>query len=386
MLHVLGGSRLATVVGPGGAGKTRLATEVGRAWQAAHGGAASIVELAPVRDESGVLPAFLAALDLRETLVLERIREARRGTDDFSLLVATLSAGPFLLVVDNCEHLLDATARLVEELLASCPELRMLATSREPLGRRRRVAVRPAAARPATVGRRAGRGHLVCGGAAVRRARLCGALGARPRRGDAAAGRRDRPPPRRPAAGHRAGRGAHPGAARSAEVANRLSDRFRLLTGGRRTALPRHQTLRAVVEWSWDLLTADERLLAERLAVFPAGATTESATAVCADERLDAAEVPTLLGSLVDKSLLTVDESHGLRYRMLETIREFGIDRLAERREVDEARLRHATYFADLVSVQSRRLYDVQQLEAAKVLDVEHDNILSAVRYLGDSE
>ena len=170
------------------------------------------------------------------------------------------------------------------------------------------------------------------------------------------------------------------------EVAKRLSDRFRLLTGGRRTALPRHQTLRAVVEWSWDLLTPDERLLAERLAVFPAGSTTESATAVCADERLDAADVPTLLGSLVDKSLLTVDESHGLRYRMLETIREFGIDRLAERREVDKVRLRHATFFADLVSFQSRRLYDAQQLDAARVLDVEHDNILSAVRYLGDSE
>ena len=385
VVGVLTGSRLATVVGPGGAGKTRLATEVGRAWQAAHGGGASLVELAPVRDENGVLPAFLAALDLREAIVLERTREARRGTDDFSLLVATLSTGPYLLVVDNCEHLLDAAARLVEDLLASCPTLRVLATSREPLGvDGESLCVLPPLGLPpwevgfdeamsyASVQLFVERASAVRSGLVLDESTLAPVVEI-VRRLDglplaielAAARTRVLPVP---------------------EVAKRLSDRFRLLTGGRRTALPRHQTLRAVVEWSWDLLTADERLLAERLAVFPAGSTTESATAVCADERLDAADVPTLLGSLVDKSLLTVDESHGLRYRMLETIREFGIDRLAERRDVDEARLRHATFFADLVSLQSRRLYDAQQLDAARVLDVEHDNILSAVRYLGDSE
>ena len=335
VLGVLAGSRLATVVGPGGAGKTRLATEVGRAWQAAHGGGASLVELAPVRDESGVLPAFLAALDLREAVVLERTREARRGTDDLSLLVATLSAGPYLLVVDNCEHLLDAAARLVEELLASCPALRVLATSREPLGvDGESLCVLPPLGLPpwdvgldeamsyASVQLFVDRASAVRAGLALDEATL-GPVVEIVRRLDglplaielAAARTRVLP---------------------VSEVAKRLSDRFRLLTGGRRTALPRHQTLRAVVEWSWDLLTADERLLAERLAVFPAGSTTESATAVCADERLDPADVPTLLGSLVDKSLLTMDESHELRYRMLETIREFGIDRLAERREVDD--------------------------------------------------
>ena len=384
VLDVLDGSRLATVVGPGGAGKTRLATEVGRAWQQAYGGAAALVELAPVRDESGVLPAFLAALDLREAIVLEQTREARRGTDDLSLLLATLQAGQHLLVVDNCEHLLDATAQLVEDLLASCPSLRVLATSREPLGvDGESLCVLPPLRLPpwdvllddamsyASVQLFVERASAVRSGPVLDEATLAPVveivrrLDGLPLAIELAAARTRVLP--------------------VAEVAARLSDRFRLLTGGRRTALPRHQTLRAVVEWSWELLTPDERLLAERLAVFPAGSTPASATAVCGDARLPADEVPTLLGSLVDKSLLTVDEAAGLRYRMLETIREFGIDRLAERGEVEEARLRHAEFFADLVTRESRRLYGPEQLDAARMLDVEHDNILAGIRYLGDS-
>ncbi|HEU5000436.1 MAG TPA: BTAD domain-containing putative transcriptional regulator [Lapillicoccus sp.] len=384
VLDVLEGARLATVVGPGGAGKTRLATEVGRSWQTDHGGAAALVELAPVRDESGVLPAFLAALDLREATVLEQTREARRGTDDLSLLLGTLQAGQHLLVVDNCEHLLDATARLVEELLASCPGLRVLATSREPLGvDGESLCVLPPLRLPpwevslddamsyASVQlfvERAGAvrsGPVLDEGTLAPVVEIVRRLDGLPLAIELAAARTRVLP--------------------VVEVAARLSDRFRLLTGGRRTALPRHQTLRAVVEWSWELLTPDERLLAERLAVFPAGSTPASATAVCGDARLPADEVSTLLGSLVDKSLLTVDEAAGLRYRMLETIREFGIDRLAERGEVDEARLRHAGYFADVVSRESRRLYGAEQLDAARKLDAEHDNIVSAIRYLGDS-
>ena len=152
--------------------------------------------------------------DLREAIVLERTREARRGTDDFSLLVATLSAGPYLLVVDNCEHLLDAAARLVEDLLASCPTLRVLATSREPLG-----VDGESLASFRRSGSHRGRSRLdeamsYASVQLLRRPRLRGPLRARPRRVDAGAGRRDRAPPRRSAAGHRAGRGADPGAAR----------------------------------------------------------------------------------------------------------------------------------------------------------------------------
>ena len=167
------------------------------------------------------------------------------------------------------------------------------------------------------------------------------------------------------------------------EIAARLSDRFRLLTGGSRTALPRHRTLRAVVEWSWDLLTPAERLLAERLAVFPAGATTASAAAVCADDRVRRTDIPDLLAALVDKSLLVLEDD-GPRYRMLETIREFGIDRLAERGEVDAVRTAHAQYFADLITDVVPQLRDRRQRAAMRVIAAEHDNVLAALRHLVD--
>ncbi len=169
------------------------------------------------------------------------------------------------------------------------------------------------------------------------------------------------------------------------EVAARLSDRFRLLTGGNRAAMPRHRTLRAVVEWSWDLLTAEERLLAERLAVFPAGASPLSAEAVCGGQGLDIDAVPELLGSLVDKSLLHVSEDGGLRYRMLETIREYGIERLAERGEADQVRHWHARHFAEVVADAAPRLRGPDQIAAFAVIEREHDNIIAALRFLGDS-
>ena len=131
------------------------------------------------------------------------------------------------------------------------------------------------------------------------------------------------------------------GRCRCAEISQRLTDRFRLLTGGSRTALPRHRTLRAVVEWSWELLTPAERLLAERFSVFPAGATPAAVAEVCAGGDLAAAEIDELLSSLVDKSLLQ-PLADGTRLRMLETIREYGAERLAGRGEVGELRRRHA--------------------------------------------
>ena len=131
------------------------------------------------------------------------------------------------------------------------------------------------------------------------------------------------------------------------DIAHRLSDRFRLLTGGSRTALPRHRTLRAVVEWSWDLLTPQERRLTELLAVFPAGITTAAATAVRPAD-VAAEDVPDVIASLVDKSLLQPVDG-GRRMRMLETIREYGVERLAERGELATARERHAAYFANLL-------------------------------------
>ncbi len=175
-----------------------------------------------------------------------------------------------------------------------------------------------------------------------------------------------------------------------AEIAERLSDRFRLLTGGNRTSLPRHRTLRAVVEWSWDLLTPAERLLAERLAVFPAGADAASATAICADPRLPSGEIEPLLASLVDKSLLQTEVSRfpalaEVRFRMLETIREYGIERLAERDELAAARLAHAEHYARVVVECEPVLRSRGQLAALARLDADRDNVAAALRYLADS-
>ncbi|WP_157695173.1 ATP-binding protein [Nakamurella panacisegetis] len=170
-----------------------------------------------------------------------------------------------------------------------------------------------------------------------------------------------------------------------AEIAARLGDRFRLLTGGNRAAMPRHRTLRAVVEWSWDLLSPAERLLAERLSVFPAGVTDQTAVAVCADDRLSAEEIPDLLLTLVDKSLLQVVPSATLRYRMLETIREYGVERLAERREVVAARTAHGRYFADLAVRLEPALRSRDQLRAMAVITDEQDNMAAALRFLGES-
>ncbi len=170
-----------------------------------------------------------------------------------------------------------------------------------------------------------------------------------------------------------------------AQISRRLSDRFRLLTGGSRTALPRHRTLRAVVEWSWDLLTPDERLLAERFAVFPGGATDESASAICADDRLGATAVPELLVALADKSLLQVIGAPPVRYRMLETIREYGMERLAERDQAGAAQAAHARYFVELVGRLDPVLRTSEQLGALATISAERDNILAALRFLGES-
>jgi hypothetical protein len=177
------------------------------------------------------------------------------------------------------------------------------------------------------------------------------------------------------------------------EISRRLSDRFRLLTGGSRTALPRHRTLRAVVEWSWDLLTPAERLLAERFSVFRAGATATAVAEICgavpADgAALDAEAVDELLSSLVDKSLVQ-PAPDGTRTRMLETIREYGAGKLAHRGEIAELRRRHATYYSSLVTEHTPKLLTRDQLTWVRLLAAERDNLQATLRYwceVGDAE
>ena len=378
--------RLVTLVGPGGAGKTRLAAEaaVGIADTAPDG--VWLVELAPVTDGGDVPQAVLGSLGLRETQLLERRRD-QVTQDAVGRLLDVLTGKRTVLILDNCEHLIEASARLAGYLLEQCPDLRIVTTSREPLGifGEALLAVPPL-------------GQPVPGTSAV------DAL-------DYPAVRlfADRAGAVRPdfevdettvdtvvEIVHRLDGlplAIELAAARLrtmslADIAARLSDRFRLLTGGSRTALPRHRTLRAVVEWSWDLLTADERLLAERLAVFPAGVTPASAAAVCADGRIPADDVADLLSSLVDKSLLQ-PVGDGSRTRMLETIREYGVERLADRGELAPVRRWHADHFARVLTDAAPHLTRADQLPWFDLLNAERDNILAGMRYrcdIGDAD
>ncbi len=380
--------RLTTIVGPGGAGKTRLAMEAASPLVQRYRDGVWLVELAPVSDGASIAQTVLGAFGLRDARILERRPEGGAvGMSVTDRVLDTLVESDALLVVDNCEHLIGAAAEFVELLLARCPDVRVLATSREPLGLPGEALVSipplglpPPGATPDQAANYPAVKLLLARGEASRSGFALTAATVGPvidvvRRLDglplaielAAARLRVLP---------------------VAEIAERLSDRFRLLAGGVRTSVARHRTLRAVVEWSWELLSDTERLLFERLAIFPAGATAASAVHVCGDERLPAADIPDLLLALVDKSLLQVvssGEDGAVRYRMLETIREYGTERLDERGELADARARHAHYFAGRAHALNPTLRTAEQLVALAEFAVERDNLLAAVRYLGDS-
>ena len=397
--------RLVTLVGPGGAGKTRLATEVaaGARDSAARNGAAGpsdggwpdgawpegvwIAELASVTDAADVPQAVLGSVGLRESRLLPDGTQRLTSRDARTRLLEGLADARALLVLDNCEHLIDACAHLADALLAHSPRLRIVATSREPLGiTGESLFVVPPLAEDPAVRLFADRATAVSpdftldGETRPLVTDIVRRLDGLPLAIELAAARLRTLP--------------------LAEVSVRLADRFRLLTGGSRTALPRHRTLRAVVEWSWELLTPAERLLAERFSVFPAGATAAGAAAVCGDAppagrppngepagsvRLAAAEVDELLSSLVDKSLLQ-PVADGTRLRMLETIREFGAEKLAGRAEVGELRRRHAAHYTALMDEAAPRLLTRDQLSWLAELRADHDNILAALRYWCDAQ
>jgi predicted ATPase/DNA-binding SARP family transcriptional activator len=372
----LGAGRLVTLVGPGGAGKTRLATTVAADIANDLPGGAWLVELAPVTDPDDVVGAAVAALGHRDAGLPDAPSASREPQDR---LVEALSAAETLLVLDNCEHLLDATARLAEDLLGRCRRLRVIATSREPLGilgealspvpplsvpepsatvaealaspAVRLFADRAAAARP---------DFAVTASNVTAVAAICRRLDGLPLAIELAAARLRTLPVE--------------------QVAARLDDRFRLLTGGSRTALPRHRTLRAAVDWSWSLLGDEERLLLERLAVFPAAVSPEAAASVGAS----APALPDTLAALVDRSLLHLVEGREPRYRMLETIREYALERLAESGEVAEARRAHADHFRRLAEAAEPHLRGPGQVPWIGTLITERENLLAAFHLATD--
>ncbi|USX54907.1 BTAD domain-containing putative transcriptional regulator [Lentzea sp. HUAS12] len=363
---LLGQARLVTLVGPGGAGKTRLATEIaarhplhgkGRVWFAA---------LAGIRAAEDLAGAVLSAFEL--TFTGDPRRRAAEGMDR---IAEVLGAGESLLVLDNCEHLIGAAAEFTTELLRRVPNLRVLATSREPLaidgeslcpvgplavpngqadvagfGSVRLFLDRASAVKPG----------FRLDESTVDDVRLvCRRLDGMPLALELAAARLRSMTIR--------------------QITQRLDDRFRLLTSGSRTALPRQRTLRAVVEWSWDLLTDEELRLARRLAVFPAGADLAAIEAVCLPDALY------VLTSLVEKSIVDAVEIDGEpRYRMLETIRVYADEQLDASGEKREVVGRFRRYYRELTERWEPLTRTARQLEAIDVYEAEQDNIISALR------
>ncbi|WP_090766740.1 BTAD domain-containing putative transcriptional regulator [Nonomuraea maritima] len=352
--------RLVTLTGAGGSGKTRLATETARTMLAELPDGAWLVELATVGAGGELAQAALSALGLRDQAVLG----GARGGEPMDRLVTALRERALLLVLDNCEHVIEAAAVFADRLLGECRRLRILATSREPLGITGEVLWQVEPLAPAQAVRllrdraelvRKDLGNDPDTTAAM--ARICRALDGMPLAIELAAAR-----------------------LRSMSVeqlARRLDDRFRLLTGGSRTVLPRHKTLRAVVDWSWDLLTDAERGVLRRLSVFSGGASLEAAERVCGDDDIAGEQVFDVLTALIDKSLLLAD---GPRYRLLNTIREYAAYRLDEAGESERTRRAHLAYVTELAEQAEPHLRRAEQLEWLSTLQAEHDNIGTALR------
>ncbi|MFF3844087.1 BTAD domain-containing putative transcriptional regulator [Streptomyces sp. NPDC002328] len=369
----LRGARLVTLLGPGGAGKTRLSQEAAEAVRGTVGDGVWLAELAPVADPDAVAQAVLTAVGARETVLYgagaEEMRAvAERHDDPVERLVEHCARRRMLIVLDNCEHVVEAAARLAEELLERCPGLTVLATSREPLGVPGEV-LRPVDPLPEPVALRllADRGAAARPGfrvdadeeTAAACAEICRRLDGLPLAIELAAARLRMLTPR--------------------QIADRLDDRFRLLTSGSRTVLPRQQTLRAVVDWSWDLLDEDEREVLCRLSVFARGCDLAAAEAVCGPATLDA------LGSLVDKSLVVAAPAApaadgAMRYRLLETVAEYAGERLDESGGRPAAERAHLTHYRELARTTDPLLRGPGQRTAIERFQLEYENLRTALR------
>lgn len=370
----LAGARLVTLLGPGGAGKTRLSLEAGDSLNGTLPDGVWLAELAPVEapaDPADVAQAVLTAVGARETVLrgagAEEMRAVTERPDDpVTRLVEHCARRRMLLLLDNCEHVVDAAARLVEELLARCPGLGVLATSREPLGvpgelltpvgpltephALRLLADRGAAVRPG----------FDAADDPEAAAEICRRLDGLPLAIELAAARLRLLTPR--------------------QIADRLDDRFRLLTSGSRTVLPRQQTLRAVVDWSWGLLDDTERGVLQRLSVFTGDCDLDAAEAVCGPA---APDVLGTLGSLVDKSLVVAAPAggDGMRYRLLETVAEYARERLDESGDRAAAERAHLVHYRELARTTEPLLRGPGQRTAVARLEGEYENIRTALRH-----
>lgn len=364
--QLIGRHRLSTLLGPGGSGKTRLATETARTMVDDFPDGVWMVELAASAD-GDVAQATLTGLGLRDAIL-----GATPSADPAEALIAAMRDREALLILDNCEHVVEAAARLAERVLGQCRRLRILATSREPLGLTGEaiwhvepLAIGTVGSSPAVqlLRDRASAVHGDLGDdeqTLSTMLRICRALDGMPLAIELAAARLR--------------------TMSLDQLATRLDDRFRLLTSGSRTALPRHKTLRAVVDWSWELLNDAERIALRRLAVFSGGASLDAAERVCVGGEVERDNVLELLTSLTEKSLLVAGRDGTPRYRLLGTIKEYAADRLAEAGEAERARQAHLQYFTELAETAEPHMLRAEQLEWLARLEVDHDNISAAIR------
>jgi predicted ATPase/DNA-binding CsgD family transcriptional regulator len=376
--ELLANQRLLTLTGPGGSGKTRLALAV--ASQVARGfeDGAWLVELAPLSDPDLVPQAVASVLGVRES----------PGTMLADALVEHLRTRSSLLLLDNCEHLLEASASLADNLLRRCPKLRIVATSRAALGVAGETLFDvpplslPDPRRGPTVGSLPGyeavrlfveRAGAVRAGFSLTEenapavARVCYRLDGIPLALELAAARTK--------------------VLSVDQISERLDDSFSLLTGGGRTAMSRHRTLRAAMDWSYDLLAEEEQTLLGRLSVFAGGFTLEAAEAVGAGGSIDEEEVIDLLSSLVDKSLVLVSEQNGeARYRLLETVRQYGREKLGESGEEAVVEEYRAGYYLTLAEEAEAGLQGPDQVSWLRRLEKENDNFRAVLAWSLDPE
>ncbi|QZY46152.1 MULTISPECIES: helix-turn-helix transcriptional regulator [Mycolicibacterium] len=349
-------NRLVTLTGAGGVGKTRLATQVAVAVVEGYPGGVWYVDLAPITDPALVAITVARALGLPD----------QPGRSTVDTIVRFIADRRMLVVLDNCEHLLDACATLIDALLGACPALAMLATSREPIAvaGEQTWRVPPLALDDDAIelftdrARRARPDFIISADDAAAVSEICHRLDGMPLAIELAA--------------------ARVRALSLTEIVDGLHDRFRLLTGGSRTAVRRQQTLRASVDWSHGLLTDPERVLFRRLAVFAGGFDLDGAQAITVDGEVHRYEVVDLLTLLVDKSLLIAENTAGrTRYRLLETVRQYAQEKLGESGEADTLRARHRDHYtaraaeldAPSVAGHERRLNQT---------DIEMDNLRAA--------
>jgi predicted ATPase/class 3 adenylate cyclase len=366
-------TNLLTLVGPGGIGKTSLSLQVAASVLDRFKDGVWFVELAPLADAALVPSAVAAALGLRE----EPAKPLLTTLLDF------LHQRQLLIILDNCEHLVEACAHFADLVLRTSHETRILSSSREPLTIGGELAWRvsplptPDPKAPTSIlqltqfaavrlfverARFANASFQVTNDNAPSVAQICWRLDGVPLAIELAASRVK--------------------AMRVEQLAERLDDRFRLLTGGSRTALPRQQTLRATIDWSHGLLPEVERVLLRRLSVFSGGWTLEAAEAVCAGDGVDSAEALDALTRLVDKSLVILDDlAVEPRYRMLETIRQYSREKLVDANEVEQIGDRHLTFFARQAEWLEPRLYWRDQFQWYAKTDTDLDNFRAALEH-----